>query len=163
MNTKHIFQAALAFALAAICTVGYAQNNDSAVSDTTRPSTSLPEEEEVFWICEQMPKFPGGNDAFKNYLKEHLNSKEGIKPNVKGYYSFIINEQGNVEKVCTARSIDSTIDNVIVNALQSMPQWVPGTMRGKNVKVAFTIPIEYKKDKKGRIYVNMRNLKKLKL
>ena len=148
MNTKHIFQAALAFALAAICTTGYAQNSVPAVSDTTRPSTSLPEEDEdtTIRIIENMPEFPCGEVGLRKYLEENtVYPEEAKNKGLEGKVSikFVVSKSGDVEKVKVARGVDPILDNEAIRVVQSMPKWKPGMQRGKPVEVYFTLPIVF--------------------
>ena len=59
MNTKHTLRTAIAFALAAICSTGYAQNNSASQTD-----------ESV--IVSDMSEFPDADSALHRYIADNL-------------------------------------------------------------------------------------------
>lgn len=146
----------LTIALAAICTTGYAQNNDSAVSDTTQTNTTPPKKEvKEKRPIEYLPEFLGNEgymhsrDLEKNlliYITENMNYPEEAKNKGlegKVYISFVVSKTGDVEDVEIAKSVDPLLDNEAVRIVQNMPKWKPGTTRGKPVDCPLTIPIEF--------------------
>ena len=104
------------------------------------------EEEEVFLIVEQMPKFPGGDEALRKYLAQSVKypviaQENGIQGRV--FVSFVVNKNGEVTNVKVARPFDPNLDKEAVRVVQSMPKWEPGMQRGKVVKVSYTVPINF--------------------
>jgi len=104
------------------------------------------EEEEVFLIVEQMPKFPGGDEALRKYLAQSVKypviaQENGIQGRV--FVSFVVNKNGEVTNVKVARPFDPNLDKEAVRVVQSMPKWEPGMQRGKAVKVSYTVPINF--------------------
>ncbi|MCQ2203131.1 MAG: energy transducer TonB [Bacteroidales bacterium] len=104
------------------------------------------EEEEVFLIVEQMPVFPGGDDALRKYLAQSVKypviaQENGIQGRV--FVSFVVNQKGEVTNVKVARPFDPNLDKEAVRVVQSMPKWTPGMQRGKAVKVSYTVPINF--------------------
>lgn len=106
-----------------------------------------PEEtEEVFLIVEQMPVFPGGDEALRKYLAQSVKypviaQENGIQGRV--FVSFVVNQKGEVTNVRVARPFDPNLDKEAVRVVQSMPKWAPGMQRGKAVKVSYTVPINF--------------------
>ncbi|MCQ2227607.1 MAG: energy transducer TonB [Bacteroidales bacterium] len=106
-----------------------------------------PEEtEEVFLIVEQMPVFPGGDEALRKYLAQSVKypviaQENGIQGRV--FVSFVVNQKGEVTNVRVARPFDPNLDKEAVRVVQSMPKWTPGMQRGKAVKVSYTVPINF--------------------
>lgn len=104
------------------------------------------EEEEIFLIAEQMPVFPGGDEALRKYLAQSVKypviaQENGIQGRV--FVSFVINQKGEVTNVKVARPFDPNLDKEAVRVVQSMPKWAPGMQRGKAVKVSYTVPINF--------------------
>ena len=146
MNAKHFFQAVLAIALAAICSTGYTQNNDSSVSDTTRPRTSLPEEDTTIRIIENMPEFPCGEVGLRKYLEENtIYPEEAKNKGLEGkvFVSFVVSETGDIENVKVSRGIDPLLDKEAIRVVQSIPKEIlPKTVQhGKPVRMAYTIAV----------------------
>lgn len=150
MKTKHFFQDVLAVTLAAICTTGYAQNNDSSVCDTTQ-NTALEEEEYEYFEVVQIPEFPGGERALRKFIAKNLNYPEEAKnKKIEGkvWIRFVVSKTGDIEDVKVAKGADPLLDNEAIRIVQSMPKWKTGKKRGKPVDCPITIPIVFSLGKK---------------
>ncbi len=106
------------------------------------------EEEEVFYIVEDMPTFNGGDPAteFRKYIAQNLRYPEiaaenGISGRV--IIQFAINKMGQVVDANIVRSVDPALDKEASRVVMSSPKWTPGRQRGKAVKVLFTFPINF--------------------
>ncbi len=103
-------------------------------------------EDEVFMVVENMPKFPGGEEAMRIYLAENIKYPENaINRQVEGrvFISFVIDKEGNVTDVKPAKEIDQDLDLEAVRVVKSMPKWIPGTQRGVPVNVSFVVPVNF--------------------
>ena len=103
-------------------------------------------ENTVFFIVEEMPEFPGGEEGLLKFVTENTKYPEVAKEKKiqgKVYVQFVINRDGNVEDVKLAKGVDPLLDEAAMNIVKSMPQWKPGKQRGQYVKVSFTIPINF--------------------
>ena len=106
------------------------------------------EEDEVFYIVEDMPTFNGGEPAteFRKYIAQNLQYPEIAAENgVSGrvIVQFAVNKVGKVVDAKVVRSVDSALDKEAVRVVMSSPKWTPGKQRGKAVKVLFTFPINF--------------------
>ena len=106
------------------------------------------EEEEVFYIVEDMPTFNGGDPAteFRKYIAQNLRYPEiaaenGISGRV--IVQFAVDKTGQVVDAVVVRSVDPALDKEAIRVVMSSPKWVPGRQRGKAVKVLFTFPINF--------------------
>lgn len=104
------------------------------------------ETQEVFFIVEEMPTFPGGDDALRKFIAQSVKypviaQENGIQGRV--FVSFVVNSKGEVTNVKVARPFDPNLDKEAVRVVQSMPKWAPGKQRGKPVKVSYTVPINF--------------------
>ena len=106
------------------------------------------EEEEVFYIVEDMPTFNGGDPAteFRKYIAQNLRYPEiaaenGISGRV--IIQFAIDKVGQVVDANIVRSVDPALDKEAKRVVMSSPKWTPGRQRGKAVKVLFTFPINF--------------------
>ena len=126
-----------------------------ATSDTEYDFTSMMgddeeniQEEEVFYIVEDMPTFNGGDPAteFRKYIASNLKYPEiaaenGISGRV--IVQFAVNKTGQVVDAVVVRSIDPALDKEAIRVVMASPKWTPGKQRGKAVKVLFTFPINF--------------------
>jgi periplasmic protein TonB len=107
----------------------------------------VPEEEQVFFIVEEMPSFQGGGeDAFRDWIAKNLRYPEiaadnGISGRV--YVQFAVNSKGEVCDAVVVRGVDPALDKEALRVVLSSPRWEPGRQRGRPVKVQFTFPINF--------------------
>jgi protein TonB len=111
-------------------------------------TSTFGEDEEVFYIVEDMPTFNGGDPAteFRKYIAQNLRYPEiaaenGISGRV--IVQFAVNKTGSVVDAKIVRSIDPALDKEAIRVVMSSPKWTPGKQRGKAVKVLFTFPINF--------------------
>lgn len=101
-------------------------------------------EEDIVFIAEEMPEFPGGEKALLKYLVSHVRypvvaQENGIQGKV--YVSFVIDELGMIGNIEIIRGVDVSIDNEAIRVIASMPRWNPGKQGGNPVKVRYNVPI----------------------
>lgn len=119
----------------------------NTVVDVTAFDDFKPEdtgEQEIFQVVETMPEFPGGSPTAwinKNIKYPVLAQENGISGKV--YISFVIEKDGSISDVKVARGQDASLDKEALRVVNSMPKWKPGKQRGKPVRVAYTLPINF--------------------
>ncbi|MCF8352039.1 MAG: energy transducer TonB [Bacteroidales bacterium] len=106
------------------------------------------DEEEIFYIVEDMPTFNGGDPAieFRKYISNNLDYPEiaaenGISGRV--IVQFAVNSTGKVVDAVVVRPVDPALDKEAIRVVMASPPWTPGKQRGKAVKVLFTFPINF--------------------
>ena len=106
------------------------------------------EEEVVFVVVENMPEFPGGQQALFKYLSENVKypviaQENGIQGRV--ICQFVVNKDGAIVDIEVVRSSgDASLDKEAVRVIKSMPKWKAGKQRGKPVRVKYTLPVNFK-------------------
>lgn len=103
----------------------------------------------IYQIVEVMPEFPGGSAAMMNYLSKNIKYPEEAKEKgISGrvFLSFVIEKDGSVSDVKVARGIGKVCDDEAVRVVKAMPNWKPGLMKGKPVRVNYMLPIFFKLD-----------------
>ncbi|MBR3492376.1 MAG: energy transducer TonB [Bacteroidales bacterium] len=103
-------------------------------------------ENEVYEIVEQMPEFPGGNEALQKYLVSHIDywgiyHDYGIDVYGRVFVDFIVEPDGSLTDVRVSRSLGRICDEEAVRVVKSMPKWQPGMQGGKTVRVRYTLPV----------------------
>lgn len=103
----------------------------------------------IFTITEEMPEFPGGQEAlFKFLANETRYPAEAKDKNIQGvvYVQFIILNDGFVDtnKITILRGVHPTLDNEAMRVVRSMPRWSPGYQDGKPVSVYYKLPFNFK-------------------
>jgi len=102
-------------------------------------------------VVEVMPRFPGGEAAMMKYISENLKYPESaIKDQTEGrvIIRFVVTETGAVTDVEVMRNVSPDCDAEAARVVKEMPAWTPGKQDGKNVSVYYTLPIQYKLQKK---------------
>ncbi|MCY1722264.1 TonB family protein [Prolixibacteraceae bacterium Z1-6] len=101
---------------------------------------------DVFFIVEEMPEFPGGDEALRKFIVEKVKYPEEAQKNgIQGkvYVTFVVAEDGSVIRSKIARGVDPSLDKEALRVINSLPIWKPGKQRGQTVKVAYTVPINF--------------------
>lgn len=135
----------------------YESKSGKVVKVLARVSMNIPvevsvkgeEQEEVFFIVEKMPVFPGGDLELRKYIAENIKYPEEAKAkglSGKVFVQFVINKEGYIENVKVARGVDPLLDAEAIRVVKSLPKWEPGSQRGTPVNVSYTVPIEFKID-----------------
>ena len=117
-------------------------------AQNTRGKNNVKEsvDEPTFIAVEQMPEFPGGQEGLVNYLVENLNYPEKAKAKKitgKVYVSFVVERDGSISNVKVLRDIGYGCGEEAVRVVKAMPHWKPGMQRGKNVRVQYTLPLNF--------------------
>lgn len=113
--------------------------------------------EKVYTSVDKMPNYPGGDAELMKYILSNLKypasaKNKGIEGRV--IIRFVINTKGEVSDVEVLRGLDPDCDNEALRVVKGMPNWIPGSQKGKEVPVFFTIPIVYRLSKDGVIIRN---------
>ena len=120
----------------------------------------------VFTAVEQIPTFPGGDEAFTKFLA--INTKypkaardAGLQGRVIA--SFIIEKDGSLSNIKIVRGVGMGIDEEAERVLRLSPNWKPGLQNGHTVRVQYAVPISFAladEDNKGSKtgYVPNKNL-----
>jgi len=129
------------------------------------PPPPPPEEPEIFKVVEQMPRFPGCEDAggsdkdkedcakakMLQYIYKNLKYPAIARENgVEGMtvLQFVVSENGSVKDIKIVRDIGAGCGEAakkVVTAMNNLPEkWTPGKQRGRPVKVLYTLPVKFK-------------------
>lgn len=102
---------------------------------------------EVFTMVESQPRYPGGMDAFYQYLGQEMKyplqaRKAGIEGRV--YVQFIVEPDGTISEVTTLKGIGGGCDAEAERVMTNTSGWIPGEQRGKKVRVRMVLPLIFK-------------------
>ncbi|MCH6233174.1 energy transducer TonB [Cognataquiflexum rubidum] len=103
--------------------------------------------DEIFDVVENSPEFPGGMEAWNQYLSKNLKyptqaRRMGIEGTV--YVVFVVNTDGSVQDVELLRGIGGGCDEEALRVVSGAPKWSPGKQRGRPVRVRMRLPIRFK-------------------
>ena len=105
------------------------------------------EENRIYEIVEENAKFPGGDEAYYEWLAQHIvypdeAKAKGIRGQV--FVQFVVEEDGTLSDVEAIRSPDPSLAQEAVRAFKEMPKWIPARSGGKAVRARFCRPIMFK-------------------
>ena len=106
-----------------------------------------PDKNGVYQIVEEMPEFPGGENALMDYVaKNVVYPKEAQEKGISGrvFVGFIVEKDGSVSEVKVLRGIGGGCDEESIRVVKAMPKWKPGKQEGKPVRVSYLMPITFK-------------------
>jgi protein TonB len=94
-------------------------------------------------FVEQVPTFPGGDNAFMTYIGRHINKPElvalfGFKGRI--VVGFTVGRSGLVKDVKAFSAGGLGYEDEVVSAISHSPAWKPGIQNGTPVDVKYTIP-----------------------
>ena len=104
--------------------------------------------ETPFVSVEEMPGFPGGEEALFKYLGKNINypameKDAGISGTVFVY--FVINKEGKVSNAEVKRGVKGGpgLDKEALRVISNMPAWSVGKQNGRPAAVQFTLPVKF--------------------
>ena len=97
-------------------------------------------------FAEITPKFPGGEKAKINYVQNHIfypkvaveNKEQGV-----AYVQFVVFKDGHIGQARIIRSVSPSLDKEAIRVVTSMPNWTPGSQKGKVVNVRCVLPVRF--------------------
>ena len=122
----------------AVCCLMTANAQKTVVSQTNQ---------KVYDEVEQMPEYPGGMPAMIEFLQTNIKYPEdAVKQKVEGrvMVQFVVETDGSISDVHVAKQVFPSLDVEAIRVVQAMPNWVPGSEKGKVVRVKYNLPIVFR-------------------
>jgi len=119
------------------------------VDDGFMKGNEIPEklEPEPFLMASEIePMFPGGDEAFKEYLENNIEYPKAAKEidlNGKVYLSFIVTKTGSIKDIEILKDIGGGCGKEAVRVVREMPKWIPGRQGGENVNVQMKMCLNF--------------------
>ncbi|MEX2379672.1 MAG: energy transducer TonB, partial [Vicingaceae bacterium] len=116
------------------------------------------EEPEIFTVVEDMPVFPGCENAdnkeqcTQDKIFEYLGSNTKYPPMAKDagisgtvYIRFLVDENGDVRDAEVLRGVSGgkSLDEEALRVVRSLPKMKPGKQRGQAVRVQYNVPVRF--------------------
>ncbi|NLZ19930.1 MAG: TonB family protein [Bacteroidales bacterium] len=109
-----------------------------------------------FYDCDVRPTFFRSNDPssfLERWVYVYLRyPQSAVDEGVQGrvLVDFVIDEKGKVTDVKVVRGVDPRLDAEAVRVVSASPDWKPGVLRGKKVKTALSLYVEFRLEKKKK-------------
>ncbi|MBA4321295.1 MAG: hypothetical protein C0408_00610 [Odoribacter sp.] len=101
---------------------------------------------EVFVVVEEMPQFPGGDEALLKFISTNVVYPKTAKDkNIQGrvIVRFVVGSDGTVRDAEVLKSVDPELDAEALRVVSSIPKWQAGLQGGEPVDVYYSIPIVF--------------------
>ena len=93
------------------------------------------------------PAYPGGNKALSDFFEKNIQyPQEAADNGVEGKVniSFTVDEKGKMASPkITSPKIGYGVEEEALRVFNKMPMWKPGSLKGKNVKTRFNLPVKF--------------------
>lgn len=99
-----------------------------------------------FVVVEEMPVFPGGDEALLKYIAENVRYPEAAKnQKIQGkvIVRFCVTAKGGIDLISVLRGVNPDLDAESLRVVQTLPAFKPGRQGGKDVPVWYMIPITF--------------------
>ena len=101
----------------------------------------------VYEIVEVNASFPGGDEACKRWLAQHIKyPKKALEMGIQGrvVVSFVVDREGYITDVKVMKSPDSSLAMEATRLINAMPKWQPAVQGKKKVRSRFSLPINFR-------------------
>lgn len=115
---------------------------------STAQNNSDQTEDKIYASVEVNPEPLGGINAFREYVTNELLKSIGhIKSNLQAslLIRFVVNENGKLInfEVLKDNSKSYNLSELVIKIMKKYPDWKPGYMYGKAVKVYYNFPLKF--------------------
>lgn len=104
------------------------------------------EKQEIYFVVDEMPQYPGGDLELYRYFFSQFKMPEECRTNgVKGklYVRFVIFPDGHVDSVFAVRPIHPLFDAEAIRVVKTLSHWTAGKKNGMPVPVWYSMPINF--------------------
>jgi TonB family protein len=115
-------------------------------AETENKGLTNEREETPFVVVEEMPMFPGGDEALLKFIAENTKyPEEAKKQNIQGrvIIRFCITANGGVDKISVIKPVSPELDAEAMRVVSTLSSFKPGRQNGKNVPVWYMVPITF--------------------
>lgn len=104
------------------------------------------ENESIYVVVDTPAEFPGGMDAFNEYIRRSLRMSEFVlkdSSQTKVYLRFVVSRHGFISNVQVKKGILDCpkCDKELLRVMKESPDWFPARLKGKPVNSHYVLPI----------------------
>lgn len=109
------------------------------------PPANSGNEKEVFIVVEELPQYPKGMGFLANdvWQSAKIMAREN-KVKGKAKVGFTVSESGKITNIKILEAENEMAGTFAATIVKKMPDWKPGSQRGKKVPVNYILPVEFK-------------------
>lgn len=121
--------------------------NDSLSRSFISQSFVSEQQPGAYTFAEQMPSFPGGENAMMQYLSSHTHYPQRARENnIQGtvIVQFVVCTDGKLRGIKTlGKNVGWDLENEAIRTVKEMPDWIPGKLDGQPVNVMYSLPVRF--------------------
>jgi TonB family protein len=106
----------------------------------------------VYSLVEENASFPGGLDAFHQFIKDNLiYPQAALNKHIEGrvFVSFVVEINGSLSQIKVIRGLGSGCDEEALRIVKLMPKWKPAKLKNIQVRSSFNLPIDFQLSKEN--------------
>lgn len=113
---------------------------------TDKPASFEKSPGDTYVAVEELPSYPGGTDALKEFITENLKYPADAKGKIIGVVpvTFIIDREGNMVNSKVEKSLYPSLDEEAMRVVKLIKGWKPAMQNGKPVACKVGILIQFK-------------------
>lgn len=117
-----------------------ANSNQSTITDQSTQENIKP-----FFPKEISASYPGGTQAFSDFLSRNLTAPEELESGEKKtvLVRFLVDVDGSISKIEIIQSGGKNFDKEVMRVLRKMPKWNPAEQNGHKVAITFSQPVTF--------------------
>ncbi|GGG46427.1 TonB family protein [Hymenobacter sp. 5516J-16] len=103
-------------------------------------------ETKPYTYVEQMPVFPGGQEALLQYIAKNIKYPAmALRNQVEGrvFIKFVVGPDGAVTNAEVQKGIGAGCDEESLRVIKNLPRFTPGKQNGRAVSVYYTVPVTF--------------------
>lgn len=106
---------------------------------------SLPLTSGGYLYVEQVPVFPGGQEALAKVIRRTLERPAGPRQHGRVMVNLVVRASGEVTdaQVAPGHGINAAYDAAAIECIRRLPRFAPGERNGKVVDTAITLPVVF--------------------
>lgn len=100
----------------------------------------------VYSVVDELPQFPGGQEALMGYLAKNLRYPDAMLKQRKSgrvFAEFVVTKKGKISEVNIKKTVDEGFNEEVIRVLSAMPKWKPAIKEGKKVSFRMNLPIMF--------------------
>ena len=119
-------------------------SNDTLITGACYDSTGVKVD---YFPFAEMPAFKGGDKKLFSFLANNVRypveaQKLGIEGRV--LVQFVVGKDGKVTDAKIVKNANYYLDIEALRVVNAMPNWIPGKLEGKSVRVKHTLPVNFR-------------------
>lgn len=134
------------FFLGSTITYGQVVSEKTPEIDTNVAVPDQKSESDIYNAVEKRPEFPGGVQAFYDFIGKNYRVPKVKDLKGKVFVQFVIERDGSLTDIIVLRDIGHGTGAEAVRVLKKSPKWIPGEVNGEIVRVQYSLPINIAKN-----------------